>query len=766
MKKYKPKPMDSRGAELPPSLSGLLEALAKNAHDTWALERIRQGWVWGPGRNDETKTHPCLVEYEDLPDSEKEFDRSMASQTLRAILGLGYEIQEPEIVRAGGECESPDRFLEWLNGPEPPKAEELIALWTTRGAEALGTSPRVFFEFGKRLVKSGENLVAFDVLSEGLRLFGRVPHVDLVPGDLRPLYLALRQQQALALAECGAAEKAGESLRELADQGVRDGETLGILARTYKDVALRSKKPAVRTQNFRLALEIYRDAFHRARESGRMEDAYYNGINAATLSLLTGRGKQAREIAATVRDLCLGLLESQGASAWLSASLGEALLVLGDPDRAGEWYARAVRESGGAWREVSSMRRQASLILKARDMEDACLKALLPLPEVVVFSGLLADGPGETEPRFDASGDTALRRAMAEKLKSLNAGISFSSAACGADILFLEEMIARKGEVNIVLPFEREHFIRESVAIARDPGWVERFENCLEKAARVVVAGQYNPLLQKQDFRFADLYLYGAALARARRLGTGLSALAVWDGVDKGNPAGTASAVGHWLDMGQAAHCLSPRGEDLGPADGMGRRRRIASGQSMRAFGRQVRHYTHQAMMFADVKGYSGLDEEQFVRFSVHFPGLVARLCARYEKSLVFKRTAGDGLFFVFSDVGDAARLALDLGRAMAGRDWSRHGLPRTLPIRISLDAGSCCSYRDHVTGQRDFCGASVVRAARIEPITPPGLVYASEAYMALARALGVRGVRFEYAGTVALPKGYGTIPVYHVKKG
>lgn len=53
---------------------------------------MEQGWTYGPVRNDALKQHPCLLPYEDLPESEKEYDRATSQETLRLILKSGFEI--------------------------------------------------------------------------------------------------------------------------------------------------------------------------------------------------------------------------------------------------------------------------------------------------------------------------------------------------------------------------------------------------------------------------------------------------------------------------------------------------------------------------------------------------------------------------------------------------------------------------------------------------------------------------------------------------
>ncbi len=89
---YQPQPLDTSAVTLPAELAALTEYLAENAHDIWAAQRMADGWRYGPQRDDDQKLHPCLVPYADLPDSEKQYDRSTAMETIKAILLLGYRI--------------------------------------------------------------------------------------------------------------------------------------------------------------------------------------------------------------------------------------------------------------------------------------------------------------------------------------------------------------------------------------------------------------------------------------------------------------------------------------------------------------------------------------------------------------------------------------------------------------------------------------------------------------------------------------------------
>ncbi|HEY6049889.1 MAG TPA: RyR domain-containing protein [Thermoanaerobaculia bacterium] len=89
---YHPAPRDTSGVELPRAVLELTELLAKNAHENWARQRMDDGWKYGPRRDDARKEHPSLVPYEELSESEKEYDRRTAMETLKTILSLGYRI--------------------------------------------------------------------------------------------------------------------------------------------------------------------------------------------------------------------------------------------------------------------------------------------------------------------------------------------------------------------------------------------------------------------------------------------------------------------------------------------------------------------------------------------------------------------------------------------------------------------------------------------------------------------------------------------------
>ena len=125
---YKTQPIDTSDVKLNRSLQSLMEELARHNHDIWAMQRMAEGWTYGSRRDDKKKTHPDLVDYADLPESEKQYDRNTASETLKCIIKLGYAILEPvKKTRKEVDIEL-SSIIARLSSSEPLKTEELISL--------------------------------------------------------------------------------------------------------------------------------------------------------------------------------------------------------------------------------------------------------------------------------------------------------------------------------------------------------------------------------------------------------------------------------------------------------------------------------------------------------------------------------------------------------------------------------------------------------------------------------------------------------------
>ena len=425
---------------------------------------------------------------------------------------------------------------------------------------------------------------------------------------------------------------------------------------------------------------------------------------------------------------------------------------------------RALEVGRGRFGELISTRRNARLIIEALGGDLQWIEHHFKIPTVVVFAGHMIDRPDRPIPRFPPELEGSVREAIRQQLKSLNAGVGYASAACGSDIIFLEEIIKLGGEAHIVLPYNQKQFVEDSVDLKRGSEWIDRFESVIRRATDVLTVSEQS-MEGGVPFEYTNLLLHGLANIRAEQLETHMVPLAVWDGREGDGAGGTASIVEHWrasqldveiIDLRQMLQDEDPEliiqpGAEI-PAE------KTAEEEASEFSAEMI------AILFADAVNFSRLTEDQIPRFVRHFLGMIGELSLASKHSPIMKNTWGDGLYFVFENVSDAGRFALELSELLASIDWEQKGLPKDLSLRIALHAGPVYACIDPVTRQRNYIGTHVSRAARIEPITPPGQVYASQAFAAMASAQNEKYFTCDYVGQTPLAKGYGTFPTYHVR--
>jgi len=102
---YQPQPLKLEEIELPEELNRLVEELAANQHDIWAINKIKNGFIYGEKNSEPlfesgilkiAGTHKDLLPYEQLPENIKEYDRQNVIGTIKAILAMGYTIVKQE----------------------------------------------------------------------------------------------------------------------------------------------------------------------------------------------------------------------------------------------------------------------------------------------------------------------------------------------------------------------------------------------------------------------------------------------------------------------------------------------------------------------------------------------------------------------------------------------------------------------------------------------------------------------------------------------
>ena len=95
--KYEPRPIDTSSVVLPDAIGSLAEKLAESAHDVWAVQRMSDGL--------DARAQAGLTAQEKAPLSlflgaklprilGMVYDRNAAIQTLKAIMALGFRIEQ------------------------------------------------------------------------------------------------------------------------------------------------------------------------------------------------------------------------------------------------------------------------------------------------------------------------------------------------------------------------------------------------------------------------------------------------------------------------------------------------------------------------------------------------------------------------------------------------------------------------------------------------------------------------------------------------
>jgi hypothetical protein len=402
---------------LPSSFENMVETMAQRLHEFWAGQRRLEGWTYGKRRNDTDKTHPYLVPYGRLPVSEKKLNKAIADEALRTALSLGVVLSpNPLSYRSVSRDGS---------HPEEKYATDIPALlknWRTLSEKGESLSPAIYEAMGQAALQKGSPLIAYDIFSAALARYPQNPRLQTLLG--------------LALAETGAPERAAAILTELYDSGRADTDTIGILARTYKDLAWITGNPIYLDHAYKLYFEGYRAALAHHGDKW-LDQAIYTGVNAAATALLAGKTRKARALAREVYGLSEKILAMGEENYWTVATLAETALILARWDQAEERYQRAGEVGRGKYRKLASTRRQARRLLQKMGEDPARFDHCFNLPSVVVFSGHMIDLASRKHPRFPAELENKVRHEIFGRLKELNAGVGFSSAACGSDILFI-----------------------------------------------------------------------------------------------------------------------------------------------------------------------------------------------------------------------------------------------------------------------------------------------------------------------------------------
>ena len=625
--------------------------------------------------------------------------------------------------------------------------------------------------------RRGELLLAFDLVERALVEY---------PGDVELQYRAV-----LSLARSGSTNEAARRFEDYELGAVGDEDTESLSARITKDAAL-AAEGGLRQQLARRAALEYRTIYDHT-------GGYYPAVNAATLLFLAGD----RDDATVLADATLQAVADSGEDSYYSlATQAEAHLLLGDVEQAKTALELAARANAGDFGALATTRRQLRMICLAAGIDTDILAAVAG-PAVVHFCGhRISDN--EDAP-FRADDEQVVARAIAEAVEQHNIGFAYGSLASGADILFAEAFLARDVELHIVLPFAREEFIECSVAPS-GADWVERFTRCIDQASSVTYGTVDAYLDDDVLYKYCSEIAIGLTLVRARYLDAEVHQFAVWDGKPARGEAGTAIDVALWKRAGHAVTIVAPTVADPVRTDPLalaatpaaaalddahrssatpaaattvtiddpfagltsaltGSRTGSGAGKAAAPISTPLPRRVVRAMLFADVRGFSKLTDEQLPVFAEHVFASFAAVLDHHRAVVEYSNTWGDALYAVISDAVSAAACALDLQDAVERLDPESVGLPAELALRLGGHVGPIFPVIDPILNRQSFVGAHVNRTARIEPVTPPGAVYVTSPFAAALELAGGHSFACDYVGQRPAAKDFGVLRMYRLRR-
>jgi class 3 adenylate cyclase len=173
-----------------------------------------------------------------------------------------------------------------------------------------------------------------------------------------------------------------------------------------------------------------------------------------------------------------------------------------------------------------------------------------------------------------------------------------------------------------------------------------------------------------------------------------------------------------------------------------------------------------RCLLFADVKGFSKLPERDIDVFVQRFMGAQAEAIGRFGFDIDYRATAGDGIFLVFRTPRLAAECGLAMQQAVGDFDRHLYGIGADLQLRIAIHYGPVHPVHDPILDRPSFAGREIIRAARMEPITPPGEIFVTEQLASALFLAGATDYRCDYVGVLPSAKSFGAFRMYSIKSG
>ena len=159
-------------------------------------------------------------------------------------------------------------------------------------------------------------------------------------------------------------------------------------------------------------------------------------------------------------------------------------------------------------------------------------------------------------PRFPENKVHIVHQEIATRIRELNIRYGVSSAARGADILFIEELLNQGGMVQVYLPFPNHVFRGTSVGY----GWDDRY-GCILQDPRIQVVELSKdlppPERQAAAYDRCNIRIQEETIRLARARGGEPLLLAVWNGNPGDDRGGTADAIRRWQQNGHRLEVIN-----------------------------------------------------------------------------------------------------------------------------------------------------------------------------------------------------------------
>ena len=294
-----------------------------------------------------------------------------------------------------------------------------------------------FLNYGNKALALGQPSIAYDIYSEGL--------------SLNDNHLELMYRTGLALARCRSTSSAATVIKQLLkilpETNSLITDAYSLAGRLAKDQWLMAADENAKAKFATRSMQAYQQAY-------AISGSYYPAINAASMAVVTGDVNYGQTLAESIRQQHSAFTPNTiGDDYWLAATLGEACLLLNQQEKAAQWYQQAIQAINGNFGNQAAIYRQAKMLSGFIPVAPSLL-ANLAIPNVVIFTGHMIDSPEREKPRFTTAMEAAVKAVIADALIQTNAQFAVCSAACGADILFIEAMLEKGGDVHIILPFK------------------------------------------------------------------------------------------------------------------------------------------------------------------------------------------------------------------------------------------------------------------------------------------------------------------------